>query len=137
MKYTLHHPAISVRNLEASLKFYETFGYRQVHYWEAEDKSLIIVHLKLGESFLEIFAYTHNQSMPLVDYEYANNLGEIGAKHIALRADDIVATLEELKQKGLADDTTEIKQGRTNVTYFFIKDPDGIWVEFIEDRRGY
>ena len=96
---------------------------------------MTIVHLKLGSSFLEIFAYTKNKNEPPVQYEYANNLEDIGVKHIALWTEDIEAALEDIKGKGLANDETMITVGRTKVSYFFIQDPDGVWVEFVKDDR--
>lgn len=135
MKYQPHHTAISVRDLDKSLAFYKVLGYEQVHRYDEEDGSMSIVHLKLGDSFLEIFAYQKNKNEKPVEYTYANNLEAIGVKHIALRTDDIEASLADLISKGLADKDTKITFGRTKVAYFFIKDPDGVWVEFVKDTR--
>ncbi len=138
MNYRLHHTAISVRNLDKSLEFYKALGYEQVHHYDEEDNSMAIVHLRLGSSFLEIFAYKKNENESPVNYEYANNLEDIGVKHIALWTDDIEAALVDMKVKGLANKDTKITFGRTKVSYFFIKDPDGVWVEFVkDDRYGY
>lgn len=93
-----------------------------------------IVHLKLGNSFLEIFVYKKNADEPKVNYAYANNLEEIGVKHIALATDDIEAALADLKKKGLATEDTKITMGR-KVAYFFIQDPDGVWIEIVKDDR--
>lgn len=135
MNYKPHHTAISVRNLDRSLGFYKTLGYEQVHRYDEDDGSMTIVHLKLGNSFLEIFAYKKNDNKPPVDYEYANNLEDIGVKHIALWTDDIEAALADLQAKGLANQDAKITVGRTKVSYFFIQDPDGVWVEFVQDDR--
>jgi glyoxylase I family protein len=135
VNYKPHHTAISVRNLNASLKFYEQLGYEQVHRYDEDDGSMSIVHLKLGGSFLEIFVYLENNDKEPVNYERANNLEEIGVKHIALQTDDIEAALQDMKDKGLADANTKITFGRTKVSYFFIKDPDGVWVKIIKDDR--
>lgn len=110
-------------------------GYQQVHRYDDPDGAMTIVHLKLSDSYLEIFAYAKNQDQPQVDWQRANNLEEIGVKHIALEVEDIEAALEDLKVKGLADSDTEIIVGRTKVEYFFIKDPDGVWVEIVKDDR--
>ncbi|CAN5708084.1 VOC family protein [soil metagenome] len=135
MIYRPHHTAISVRSLDKSLEFYKILGYEQVHRYDEEDGSLSIVHLKLGGSFLEIFAYKKNEGAPPVNYKYANNLEDIGVKHIALWADDLEAALNDMKEKGFANQETKITFGRTQVSYFFIQDPDGVWVEFVKDDR--
>lgn len=93
-----------------------------------------IVHLKLGGSFLEIFAYKESLSKPRANYQYGNNLPEIGVKHIALQTDNIEAALADLQSKSLADESTTIMFG-SNVSFFFIQDPDGMWVELIKDDR--
>lgn len=135
MNYKPHHTAVSVRNLDKSLEFYKMLGYRQAHRYDEPDGSMSIVHLKLGSSFLEIFHFRKNETEPPVNLRRANNLEDIGVKHIALQTDDIDAALSDLKQKGLASDETTITLGRTEVSYFFIKDPDGVWVEIIKDDR--
>ncbi len=91
--------------------------------------------MKLGVSFLEIFWYKKNQDNQKVKLEYANNLEEVGVKHLALQADDLDIALKDMRDKGYANEDTKITFGRTKVSYFFIQDPDGVWVEFVNDER--
>lgn len=49
--------------------------------------------------------------------------------------DDIEAALEDMKAKGYANDDTKIRFVRTKLGYFFVQDPDGVWVEFVKDDR--
>jgi len=134
MRYAPHHTAISVRNLEQSLAFYEALGFVEVHRYSDEAKTN--VHLKLDHWYIEMFAFKQNHDKSPVEYEYANNLSELGVKHIALSVDDVDAALAELKAKGLADDTTKINGDNLgDVRFFFIKDPDGVWIEIIRDDR--
>jgi len=135
MKYQPHHACISVRNLGKSLEFYKMLGYEQVHQYNEPDGSMSITHLKLGSSFLEIFWYKKNEAIAPLDYQYTEDLKDIGVKHIALHTEDIEVALADMKTKGLAPEDTTITMGRTKVSYFFIKDPDGIWLEIVKDDR--
>ncbi len=132
MKLTLHHTAISVRSIDQSLKFYEALGFVQVHRYDDDEKTN--VHLKLNNYYVEMFCYRVSADKPPVDFAYANDLPELGVKHIALATNDTRATLAELQAKGLAPADTVLNEW-DDVSFFFIKDPDGVWVEIIKDDR--
>ncbi len=132
MKYTPHHTAISVTDLDKTIKFYSIFGLREVHRYDDEDKTG--VKLKLDNYVLEIFAYKKNNNEKPVDTTIGNDLDRIGIKHFGFSVENIDDALKELKLQGLADGTTKILTKGT-AKFFFVKDPSGLWVEIIRDDR--
>lgn len=131
-----HHVAISVRDLEASQDFYRYFGFEMVAKWTARDGSLIIVHMAQSNGFvLEMFGYAKNQEVPSQSLDVGNDLEEIGVKHFAFNVSDLSAVRNQMVDDDIKG-MTEIKRGRTQVDYFFVPDPDGNWVEVVEDLRS-
>ncbi len=135
--YRFHHVCLSVSDRVKSIAFYETFGFHQVHLWEAADKSLIITHLKMPDDpvILELFCYARPTPAPGSIHSTKTDLPIIGTKHFGLRVESIENTRRELIAKGLITKETTITQGRTGPRFFFVPDPDGILVEISEDPR--
>jgi catechol 2,3-dioxygenase-like lactoylglutathione lyase family enzyme len=135
-EYKAHHTAITVADLAASKAFYGYFGFRLIAEWTKDDKSLTISHLRLGESYvLEIFHYAQNLPGQGPAFIQGNNLPEVGVKHFAFTVDDLAAARAEVVAAGIGE-VTEIARGRTLVDYFFVVDPDGMYVEVINDARN-
>lgn len=131
-----HHTAISVRNIDNSLEFYQTFGFEVVHRFDEPDGSLSIVVLKLDDYFLEIFHYTKNSKLEKLSLGYANDIDQLGVKHFALNVGDIQSAFNFSIAKGWLDEGVKIEKSDTGLaSWFFVQDPDGIWVEIIEESR--
>jgi len=133
--FKLHHVALSVSDMDASIEFYSRFDFKPAYHWHADDKKLAITHLKLGDFILELFSFESSAAAPDSSKELASDLPRVGIKHFGLKVADIHATLKHLQQQQLADNHIKVIQGRTGIEYFFIKDPDGILLEILQDDR--
>ncbi len=133
--FSFHHVALSVQSLEASIEFYGVFGFSPAYRWSADDGGVSIVHLKHGETVLELFCFAECDAAPGSSQALVTDLPRIGVKHFGLRVADIDAAKCHLRALGLADGV-EVNQGRTGIDYFFIKDPSGILLEVVQDDRN-
>lgn len=133
--FSIHHVALSVSNIQKSIEFYSIFGFKLAYSWQSDDKNLQIAHLKLGETFLELFCFDKYQEAPQSSKELMTDLPRLGVKHFGLKVKSVHETKAFLINNGYKENI-EIIRGKTEVDYFFIKDPDGILLEFIQDDRG-
>lgn len=132
-----HHTALSVRDPDESKEFYESLGFSEVHRWDAADKSMTIIHLKIEDAVLELFHYAENKEVEPLDLAVANDLPSLGVKHIGIQVEDVRQTFNDMKRAGYEIGNEAVKSGKTKIDYFFVKDPDGMWVEIVQDDRGY
>lgn len=132
---SMHHVTISAAYEAKSVRFYRHLGFLPAYRWASPTGELRIVHLKLGEVILEIFNYSDPQAAPETMRSLETDLPRLGIKHFGLKVPDIEEARKNVLALGLARDL-EVKQGRTGIKYFFLNDPDGNWVEFVQDDRG-
>ncbi|RKY30271.1 MAG: glyoxalase/bleomycin resistance/dioxygenase family protein [Candidatus Omnitrophota bacterium] len=128
------HVAITVCDLERSEKFYkDAFGFVCVERIEDKEGRFVISIIKKGKITLELFS--HPQSKPLPHYrrKLDSDLKVCGVKHFALEVKDIEKEYHELRRKKIGF-LTGIENLGKKLRYFFIKDPDGIFIEVVENK---
>lgn len=126
----LIHTMIRVRDLDASLKFYdEVFDLKPSHRLDFSDFSL--VYLRNAETEAEIeLTWNKGREQP---YTHGDGYG-----HVAVVVPDVPARHAELVAAGHAPlPVKEFKHGDTLLArFFFIQDPDGYKIEVLE-RHGH
>jgi lactoylglutathione lyase len=125
----LGHVAYKVKDLDESLEFYcGKLGLKEAFRLNHENGELMLVYLKVVEGqFIELFPGGIDKGKDEDE--------RIGFKHLCLHVDDIFATLEELKKRGL-----EIKgqpmMGADGNYQYWIEDPDGNRIELMQIMPG-
>ncbi|WP_029522169.1 VOC family protein [Persephonella sp. KM09-Lau-8] len=132
MEFKVHHIAVSVSDMGKAVEFYSILGFKEIAGYK--DDNLEIKHLYLNGFILELFCFKEHIGKELL--ELWEDLKRIGVKHFALSVPDIHKAKKYLSDEGIIQEDIEIKKGRTGILYFFIKDPDGNFVEIVEDKRN-
>lgn len=129
--FNFNHVTISAEKLEKTIEFYNKFGFKL--HKEYHDDSVDIVMLKLNNMILEIFHYSNYDLLPEHSKDLGIDLKTIGNKHFGLGVKDINKAKDFVEKNRINDDEINIKEGRLGKPYFFIKDPNGILMEIIEE----
>ena len=134
VKYRPHHIAITVSDLDKSIIFYKKLGFIKKFHYSYQDKPLTSTLLELDNLILEIFNFNEEDFGKI---KTDRTLG-LGIKHLGLYVDNIEKAFKEIEDKNLTSDISFIKTSTISdkIRYFFIQDPDGIWIEIIEDKRN-
>lgn len=123
MKFKMVHENYNVLDLEKSLAFYhKALGLNEVRRKEAEDGSFIIVYVANDEADFEL------ELTWLRDRKDAYNLGD-EEFHLAFHTDDFEAAHK------LHDEMGCICFENKDMGIYFIKDPDGYWIEIIPAKK--
>lgn len=120
------HTCIRVKDLEASLDFYEkAFDFKERRRRDFPEHKFTLVYLTFpGDDYELELTYNYDHEA----YELGNGYG-----HIAISSEDIEALHE--KQKTAGFDVTDMKGlPGTPPSYYFITDPDGYKIEVIRPR---
>lgn len=116
----INHKGFHVVDMERSLDFYcNKLGFKKAFELNQPNGEPWIVYVKVANGcFIELF------------YGGAEEVKN-RADHICFEVDDIHETANQLKKKGVALEV-EISQGRALNYQFWVLDPDGNWLEFME-----
>ncbi|MBR0457401.1 MAG: VOC family protein [Firmicutes bacterium] len=124
MKFRMIHENYNVSDLQASLDFYEkALGLTEVRRKTAEDGSFIIVYVGNKEADFEL------ELTWLKGHPQKYNLGE-EEFHLAFYTDDYEAAHKLHEEMGC------ICFENHEMGLYFIKDPDGYWLEIVPRAQG-
>jgi len=130
MEFTLVHSNITVADLDRSIAFYEkAFGMKVVRRVEREAKgfSLVFMEIKEGGHRLELTWYKDRDA-----YSSGENEERLGfIPHIGFVPDDFEAALKYHKEMGIVC----LESPQRGV--YFVKDPDGHWMEIVPLERAF
>lgn len=116
----INHAGFKVVDMERSLDFYcNKLGFTKAFELNQSNGEPWIVYLKVADgNFIELF--------------YGGVEGEKEReRHICFEVEDIQETANQLKKNGVHLEV-DITQGKSLNYQFWIKDPDGNWLEFME-----
>ena len=131
----IDHIGVAVKDLEQAAEFYEkVLGIKRAGVEEVAEQQVKVMFLPCGDCEVELLESTANGSP--VD-RYIEKNGE-GVQHIAIRVDDIDATLAQLKEKGirLIDESPRYGAGGARIAFLHPKATNGVLMELCE-RKGH
>ena len=123
MVFKMIHENFNITDLEQSLAFYDkALGLRELRRREAPDGSFVICYIGNEETDFELeltWLREHPQRYDLGEEEF----------HLAFRTDDFAASHALHESMGC------ICFENPAMGIYFIRDPDGYWLEIIPERR--
>ena len=123
MKFKMYHENYNVCDLDKSLEFYDkALGLKEVRRIEAEDGSFKIVFIGNETTDFQL------ELTWLRDKEGPYNLGD-EEFHLAFHTDDYEAAHKLHEEMGC------ICFENTEMGIYFIKDPDGYWLEIVPEEK--
>ena len=128
---SIHHIAVVVEDVEASLKFWqEILGLQPTAVSDMPAEAARIAFLPLGESEIELVQPTSPDSGIS---RYLEKRGP-GMHHLCLQVDDIAGMLSRLKASGIQLINEEPKPGEGGRLYAFIhpRSANGVLVELYQ-----
>ena len=125
------HSMIRVRDLDASMKFYETaFGLKSADRFDFDGFTL--VYLRNPENDFEIeLTWNHGRAEP---YSHGDGYG-----HVAVAVPDLDGEHRRFVERGLNPNPIKEfnRDGALMARFFFVQDPDGYKIEVLQEHGRY
>jgi catechol 2,3-dioxygenase-like lactoylglutathione lyase family enzyme len=132
-----HHVGIVVSNLDASLAWYqELLGFDITHRLEVPEEGLKIAYAAWNGFAIEFFEQVGSAQTEWIETPLGRSFARQGHHHFAFEVADVDATHEELKARGANIAVEPTSAAPLGVRYMFIRDPDGVWLEFLTPLEG-
>ena len=127
----IDHLGIAVESIASARSFYEALGLRVTQEETIPHEQVRAAMLPTGGSRIELLEPTSPDSAVA---RFLQKRGP-GLHHVALRVDDIAATLASLKQQGVRIISEEIQTGAGGHLYFFVhpSNAGGVLLEICQD----
>jgi len=127
----LDHIGIAVKDLQATLKFYEeTLGLKSTGIEVVEEQKVRVAFLPIGDTEVELLEST-DEDGPIARFIAKN--GE-GIQHMAYKVDDIEAAIAEMKEKGvrMIDEKPRYGAGGAKIAFCHPKSTSGVLIELCQ-----
>jgi lactoylglutathione lyase len=124
---TLLHTCYRITDIDRSVAFYRALGFEEVRRAPIRDEAINVFLNQPGDGDEPKLELTYNFGVDR--YELGTAYG-----HIAITADDLDETLEQLAAQGIQPERPPytIREGGNRIC--FVRDPDGYRIELVERR---
>ncbi len=126
----IDHLGVAVKSIAQACAFYEALGLQVTHEETVEHERVKTAMLPLGESRIELLEPTGEDSTVA---KFLARRGE-GLHHVALQVENIEATMQRLKERGMRLISDKVQTGAGGHLYFFVHPASagGVLLEIVQ-----